>query len=67
MKRPVIAIMARAPSSDGKSRLIRDLDTYDGAGLRLALLRDTFECVSALAAEKQCFTPRRIATQKFER
>jgi uncharacterized protein len=58
MRRPVIAIMARAPSSEGKSRLIRDLGTHDGAGLRLALLRDTFESVSALAAEKAVlYTP----------
>jgi rSAM/selenodomain-associated transferase 1 len=58
MKRPVIAIMARAPSSEGKSRLIRDLGTSDGAGLRLALLRDTVESVSALAAEKAVlYTP----------
>jgi uncharacterized protein len=50
--------MARAPSSEGKSRLIRDLGTHDGAGLRLALLRDTFESVSAVAAEKAVlYTP----------
>ena len=30
-ERPVIAIMARAPSSEGKSRLIRELGTRDGA------------------------------------
>jgi rSAM/selenodomain-associated transferase 1 len=52
MRRPVVAIMARAPSSEGKSRLIRDLGTHDGASLRLALLRDTLESVSAVAAEK---------------
>jgi len=58
MRRPVIAIMARAPSSEGKSRLIRDLGTHDGASLRLALLRDTLELVSALAAEKAVlYTP----------
>ena len=58
MRRPVIAIMARAPSSEGKSRLIRDLGTHDGASLRLALLRDTLESVSALAAEKAVlYTP----------
>jgi rSAM/selenodomain-associated transferase 1 len=58
MKRPVVAIMARAPSSEGKSRLIQDLVTHDGAGLRLALLRDTLESVSALAAEKAVlYTP----------
>jgi rSAM/selenodomain-associated transferase 1 len=58
MRRPVVAIMARAPSSEGKSRLIRDLGTDDGAGLRLALLRDTVESVSALAGEKAVlYTP----------
>jgi rSAM/selenodomain-associated transferase 1 len=54
----VIAIVARAPSSEGKSRLIRDLGTRDGAGLRLALLRDTFESVSELEVEKAVlYTP----------
>jgi rSAM/selenodomain-associated transferase 1 len=58
MRRPVVAIIARAPSSDGKSRLIRDLGTHDGAGLRLALLRDTLESVSELEAEKAVlYTP----------
>jgi uncharacterized protein len=58
MRRPVIAIMARAPSSEGKSRLIQDLGTHDGAGLRLALLRDTLEAVSTLAVEKAVlYTP----------
>jgi uncharacterized protein len=56
--RPVVAIMARAPSSDGKSRLIRDLGTDDGPGLRLALLRDTLDSVSAVEAEKAVlYTP----------
>ena len=58
MRRAVIAIMARAPSSDGKSRLIQDLGTQDGASLQLALLRDTLESVSALKAEKAVlYTP----------
>ena len=58
MTRPVVAMMARAPSSEGKSRLIRDLGTSDGAGLRLAFLRDTFESVSALRATKAVlYTP----------
>jgi rSAM/selenodomain-associated transferase 1 len=58
MRRPVIAIMARAPSSDGKSRLIRDLGTDDGASLRLALLRDTLDSVSGVEAEKAVlYTP----------
>jgi rSAM/selenodomain-associated transferase 1 len=56
--RPVIGIMARAPSSEGKSRLIGDLGTRDGAGLRLALLLDTFETISALPVEKAVlYTP----------
>jgi rSAM/selenodomain-associated transferase 1 len=58
MTRPVLAIMARAPSSPGKSRLIRELDTRDGASLRGALLRDTFASVSDLDVEKAVlFTP----------
>ena len=58
MKRPVIAVMARAPSSEGKSRLIRELDTHDGASLRMALLRDTLESISSLAGEKALlYTP----------
>src|SRR5437879_2650461 len=59
MNKPVVAIMARAPSVEGKSRLIQDLGIDDGAGLRLALLRDTFESVSGLEAEKAVlYTPR---------
>lgn len=58
--KPIVAVMARAPSADGKSRLIRALGTGDGVGLRSALLRDTFESVSPLDAEKAVlFTPRR--------
>jgi len=58
MIRAVVAVMARAPSAGGKSRLIRDLGTSDGAGLRLALLRDTLESVSALEATKALlYTP----------
>jgi rSAM/selenodomain-associated transferase 1 len=56
--KPVIAIMARAPSSQGKTRLIQELGTDDGAGLRLALLLDTLESVSALPAQKAVlYTP----------
>ncbi|MGH7446973.1 MAG: TIGR04282 family arsenosugar biosynthesis glycosyltransferase, partial [Longimicrobiales bacterium] len=52
------AIMARAPSAPGKSRLIQDLGTRDGEGLRGALLRDTFASVSQLHVEKAVlFTP----------
>jgi rSAM/selenodomain-associated transferase 1 len=58
MRRPVIAIMARAPSLQGKSRLIRDLGTEDGAGLRRALVRDTLQSISALEADKAVlYTP----------
>ena len=58
MTRPVLAIMARAPSSPGKSRLIRELGTRDGENLRVALLRDTFASVSNLEVQKAVlFTP----------
>jgi rSAM/selenodomain-associated transferase 1 len=58
MTRPVLAIMARAPSAPGKSRLIQDLETHDGEGLRGALLRDTLASVSQLHVEKAVlFTP----------
>src|ERR671914_2783069 len=58
MSRPVIAITARAPSAEGKTRLIQDLGTTDGAGLRRALLQDTLECISALEADKAVlYTP----------
>jgi rSAM/selenodomain-associated transferase 1 len=58
MTRPVVAVMARAPSVEGKSRLIRDLCTTDEAGLRAALLRDTLELVAAVEAAKAVlYTP----------
>lgn len=58
MTRPVLAIMARAPSAPGKSRLIQDLGTRDGDGLRGALLRDTFASIFELHVEKAVlFTP----------
>jgi uncharacterized protein len=58
MTRPVLAIMARAPSSPGKSRLIRELCTRDGESLRGALLRDTFASVANLDVDKAVlFTP----------
>jgi uncharacterized protein len=50
--------MARAPSSEGKSRLIRQLGTSDGAGLRTALLRDTLGAVAPIDAQKAVlYTP----------
>jgi uncharacterized protein len=58
MTRPVLAVMARAPSAPGKSRLIQELRTRDGEGLRRALLRDTLASVSPLHVEKAVlFTP----------
>jgi uncharacterized protein len=55
---PILAIMARAPSSPGKSRLIEDLGTWDGESLRGALLRDTFAALASLDVEKAVlFTP----------
>jgi rSAM/selenodomain-associated transferase 1 len=50
--------MARAPSSEGKSRLIQQLGTSDGPGLRTALLRDTLAAVAPIAAQKAVlYTP----------
>jgi rSAM/selenodomain-associated transferase 1 len=50
--------MARAPSYEGKSRLIRQLRTTDGTGLRTALLRDTLAAVASIAAQKAVlYTP----------
>jgi rSAM/selenodomain-associated transferase 1 len=58
MTRPVLAVMARAPSSPGKSRLIRELGIRDGESLRRALLRDTFASIGSLDVEKAVlFTP----------
>jgi rSAM/selenodomain-associated transferase 1 len=56
--RPVVGVMARAPSCEGKSRLIRQLRTSDGAGLRTALLRDTLAAVASIDAQKAVlYTP----------
>jgi uncharacterized protein len=56
--KPVVGVMTRAPSSKGKSRLIEELRTEDGAGLRAALLRDTFAVVASIDAEKAVlYTP----------
>jgi hypothetical protein len=50
--------MARAPSCEGKSRLIRQLRTRDGAGLRTALLQDTLAAVAPIHAQKAVlYTP----------
>ena len=56
--RPVVGVMARAPSCEGKSRLIGQLRTADGAGLRTALLRDTLAAVAPIDARKaMLYTP----------
>src|SRR5580700_4196834 len=56
--RPVVGVMARAPSREGKSRLIRQLGTSDGPGLRTALLRDTLAVVAPIDAQKAVlYTP----------
>jgi rSAM/selenodomain-associated transferase 1 len=53
-----VAVMTRAPSAPGKSRLIRDLGTCDGEGLRRALLQDTFDVASRLdRAKAVLYTP----------
>ena len=58
MIRPVVAVMVRAPSSPGKSRLIESLGGHDAAGLREALLRDTLErLVDIGAAKAVLYTP----------
>jgi rSAM/selenodomain-associated transferase 1 len=50
--------MTRAPSALGKSRLIRELGTRDGEGLRRALLQDTFDVVARLDEAKTIlYTP----------
>ena len=56
--KPIVVVMARAPSSEGKSRLIRELRTADGVGLRTALLRDTLAAVAPIDAQKAVlYTP----------
>jgi rSAM/selenodomain-associated transferase 1 len=56
--RPVVGVIARAPSSEGKSRLIQQLGTSDGAGLRTALLQDTLAAVAPIDAQKAVlYTP----------
>jgi rSAM/selenodomain-associated transferase 1 len=55
----VVAIMGRAPSAEGKTRLLRSLGTADGAGLRRALLRDTLDVVGRVqvASKVVVYTP----------
>jgi len=54
----VLAVMARAPSLIGKSRLIQELGIPYGTGIRVALLRDTLESISALGVQKaMLYTP----------
>ena len=51
--------MGRAPSAEGKTRLLRSLGAADGAGLRRALLRDTLEVVGGVRAASKAviYTP----------
>lgn len=55
----VVAIMGRAPSAEGKTRLLRSLGTTDGAGLRRALLSDTLDVVGRVRAASKAvvYTP----------
>jgi rSAM/selenodomain-associated transferase 2/rSAM/selenodomain-associated transferase 1 len=56
--RPVVAIVARAPSAVGKTRLVAALGIEDGRSLREALLRDSLDSVAAVAAARALlFTP----------
>ncbi|HEV3061935.1 MAG TPA: TIGR04282 family arsenosugar biosynthesis glycosyltransferase [Vicinamibacterales bacterium] len=58
MMRPVVAVMARAPSAFGKSRLIESLGVRDAEGLREALLRDTLDRLADIAVDKAVlYTP----------
>jgi rSAM/selenodomain-associated transferase 1 len=58
MKRPVVAVMARAPSAPGKSRLIESLGVRDARSLREALLRDTLDRLADIAVNKAVlYTP----------
>ncbi len=60
----VVGVVTRAPSCEGKSRLISQLRTTDGAGLRAALLRDTFAVVSSVEAHKAVlYTPSDAAAE----
>lgn len=58
MIRPVVAVMVRAPSSPGKSRLIESLGARDAGGLREALLRDTLDRLADIDRDKAVlYTP----------
>jgi rSAM/selenodomain-associated transferase 1 len=58
MIRPVVAVMVRAPSSPGKSRLIESLGACDARGLREALLRDTLDRLADIEGDKAVlYTP----------
>lgn len=58
MIRPVVAVMVRAPSSPGKSRLIQSLGARDARGLREALLRDTLDRLADIEWDKAVlYTP----------
>jgi rSAM/selenodomain-associated transferase 1 len=48
VSRPIVAVVARAPSAGGKTRLLGSLRTTDAAGLRRALLIDTLEAIEGV-------------------
>jgi rSAM/selenodomain-associated transferase 1 len=50
--RSVVGVLTRAPSYEGKSRLIEQLQTTNGEGLRIALLQDTLAAVAQIDAQK---------------
>jgi rSAM/selenodomain-associated transferase 1 len=57
--RVVVAVMARAPSAPGKTRLLGALGPTDGVGLRRALLCDTLDSVRRVerASKAVIYTP----------
>lgn len=65
--KPVVGVITRAPSCEGKSRLIQQLRTTDGAGLRTALLRDTLAAVAPIDAQKAVLYTPRDASAEIER
>jgi len=64
-RRVILAVMGRAPSAEGKTRLLASLPTADGAGLRRALLRDTLDVVGRIEAASKAvlYTPEDAETE----
>jgi len=50
-----VAIMGRAPSAEGKTRLLRSLGAADGVGLRRALLTDTLDVIGRVQVASKAF------------